>query len=307
MKLEALQSLSVAVMFAGIFLSALGAFGTYYFGGRTEVAERPPPPVARRVAEVKPPARDTVRDEWLASIVEPVAGSNGGPPAPEIARPPAAETPRVATVPVAPKPAAPEPKIAPPPVAEEPRMVTLPVVPQFAAPEPEIAPLPVAEMLTEELPAKTAPVVPKTIATEPAPAQPAIAAPEKPALTKPARVHLSGLGLAPWQLEKMLLRLRAFEHGTIAIQAPEGSEDAWQFADALKEAFVAGGWNVIGVDAVKTLRESSGLTLSSGTFPPPSEVTTVFSALVTAGIKLSTDLDPSQGKTHAVLFVGSRP
>ena len=67
------------------------------------------------------------------------------------------------------------------------------------------------------------------------------------------------------------------------------------------------GSGIIDEDVVKTAREPSGLTLSSGTFPPPTEVTTVFSALVTAGIKLSTDLDPSQGKTHAVLFVGSRP
>ena len=44
MKPEALVSISVAVMFAGIFLSALGAFGTYYFRGRTEMAHRPPPP-----------------------------------------------------------------------------------------------------------------------------------------------------------------------------------------------------------------------------------------------------------------------
>ena len=142
---------------------------------------------------------------------------------------------------------------------------------------------------------------------EPALVDSPVAIPEKPAPAKPVRVHLSGLGLAPWQLEKLLLRLRTVQHGTIVIQAPEGVEEALHFADALKEAFVTGGWTVIGVNPVKTAREPGGLTLSSGTFPPPVEVTTVFSALVTAGIKLSTDLDPSQGKQHAVLFVGSRP
>ena len=260
MKSEALQSISVAVMVAGIFLSALGAFGTYYFRGRTETAQIPPPPVAMKAAEPKLTVRDTARDAWLASIVEPVAVSNGKPP-------------------------------APPPVL----------------PEPDVALPPVAEMLAEEPRVEAAPVVPPPIAMEPAPANSTIAIPEKPAPAKPVRAHLSGLGLAPWQLEKMLLRLRTFEHGTIAIQAPEGSEEARRFADALKEAFVAGGWRVIGVDVVKTAREPSGLTLSSGTFPPPAEVTTIFSALVTAGVKLNTDLDPSQGKQHAVLFVGSRP
>ena len=269
MKPEVLQSISVFAMIAGVFLSALGAFGTYYFRGRAETAQRPPPPVALKAAEPKPVVRDTARDDWFALIVEPVAVPNG----------------------------------------------KLPVTP-----EPEMALPPVGELLVEMPRAETPTVVPRPSMKEPAPASPPIAVPEntapantpvalpeKPALTKPVRVHLSGLGLAPWQLEKLLLRLRTVGHGTIVIQAPEGSEEAWLFADALKEAFVAGGWNVIGVNRVKTPRASSGLTLSSGTFPPPIEVTTVFSALVTAGIKLSTDLDPSQGKQHAVLFVGSRP
>jgi hypothetical protein len=79
------------------------------------------------------------------------------------------------------------------------------------------------------------------------------------------------------------------------------------FAAALKEAFVSAGWKVTGVTLVKTDREQSGITLSSGTFPPPTEVTTVFAALVSAGIKLSTDLDPSQGKKAPILLIGSRP
>ena len=69
----------------------------------------------------------------------------------------------------------------------------------------------------------------------------------------------------------------------------------------------AAGWHVTALTPVKTDREIPGLTLSSGTFPPPTEVTTVFSALVSAGIKLSTELDPAHGKKPPTLFVGSRP
>ena len=260
MKPEALVSISVAVMFAGIFLSALGAFGTYYFRGRTEMAHRPPPPVTLKADAPKLAERDTVREAWLASIVDPVAAPDDKPPAPP-----------------------------------------------HAAPEPEVALPPVGELLVEKPRMETPPVAPPPIAVKPAPANPPAAIPEKPAPAKPVRVHLSGLGLAPWQLEKLLLRLRAVPHGTITIQAPEGVEEALHFADALKEAFVAADWTVVGVNVVKAPREPAGVTLSSATFPPPVEVTTVFSALVTAGIKLSTDLDPSQGKQHAVLYIGSRP
>ena len=85
------------------------------------------------------------------------------------------------------------------------------------------------------------------------------------------------------------------------------NQEALDFANALKDAFHTAGWNVTSVTAVKPKRDTNGLTLSSGTFPPPADVTTVFSALVSAGIKLSTDLDPKQGKKSATLFVGSRP
>jgi hypothetical protein len=266
MKLEALQSISVIVLITGLFLSALGAFGTYYFGGRTETAQRRPTPSPVRIAEQKLTVRDTARDAWLASIVEPVANSTSKP------------------LTLAPLP-------TPRPVVAD-LTVTLP---------------PIAEKLIDESPGEATLVLPAPIALESEPAYSTITIPEKPASAKSAHAHFAGLGIAPAQLEKLLQRLRTFDRGTIVIQAPEGSEEAWRFASALKEAFVAGGWRVIGVKAVKTAREPNGLTLSSGTFPPPSEVTTVFSALVAAGIKLSTDLDPSQGKQHAVLFVGSRP
>ena len=271
MKLELLQSISVAVLSVGLFLSALGAFGTYYFGGKSE----------RKTASVEftepdLPVRGDPADERLAAIVEPVTEAAVAPPpepTPTPIPPPAPpQKPPPATADLIVKP--------PPPVAEK-----------LAAAKPQEAPLaPPSRIMPEPEP----PVPAKTIATKQAPAD-----------SKPHR--LEGLGIEPWQTEKMLQRLRTFDHGTITIQAPEGSGEASRLAAALKEAFVAAGWRVVGVNFVKAGTDRKGITLSSGSFPPPAEVTTVFSALVSAGLKLSTDLDPSMGKQHAVLFVGSRP
>ena len=276
MKLELLQSISVAVLSVGLFLSALGAFGTYYFGGKSE----------RKTASVEftepdLPVRGDPADERLEAIVEPVTEAAVVPP--------------------------PEPTPAPP---------TLTPVPPTAPPQkpaPATAdlivkpPPPVAEKLAAAKPEEAAPAPPSRIMPEPEPPVPAktIATKEAPAASKPHRME--GLGIEPWQTEKMLQRLRTFDHGTITIQAPEGSDEASRLAAALKEAFVAAGWRVVGVNFVKAGTDPKGITLSSGSFPPPPEVTTVFSALVSAGLKLSTDLDPSMGKQHAVLFVGSRP
>ena len=274
MKLEALQSLSVIVMFVGLFLSALGGFGAYFFSGGSERAGRAT--ASAHVESVEPdlPARDPAAEARLAAIVEPVAevSAKQFSPTPEPALPPLPEK--------KPAPAAPTPVIA-----------------KTVIPEKVEEPPPVAEKFPEPAPAKPTPV-------------PVLAKAAAPEIHPPADApssRKSPLGIEPWQREKLLQRLRTFQNGSIAIQVSQGNDEAMGFATALKDAFLAAGWHVTALAQVKTDRETSGLTLSSGTFPPPTEVTTVFSALVSAGIKLSTELDPAQGKKPPTLFVGSRP
>ena len=284
MKLEALQSLSVTVMIIGLFLSALGGFGAYFFSGGSERAGRAP--ISERVEPSKSdrPEIADAEDPKLSSIVEPV---------PEVT------AKQLSLIPDSKLPAPPPPATTKPP----------PVVP--ATPPPAVAEAKPAVSVKPPAPkpATPAPEPPKVVAAvaqEPSPVIPKTAPPET---HPPSAVagRSAGLGIEPWQKDKLLQRLRSVPNGSIAIQVPEGNADALDFATALKESFLAAGWHVTGLTAVKTDREPHGLTLSSGTFPPPTEVTTIFSALVSAGIKLSTDLDPSQGKQHAILFVGSRP
>ena len=305
MKLEALQSLSVAVMIVGLFLSTLGGLGAYFFSGGSERAGRPQASAQIEMAEPELPVRDAAADARLASIVEPVAEVTAKqlslipestlPPIPE--KQPTPADPAPTKKPVEPTPAAPIAKAAAPASPAPKKSVAptpAPVIAKAALPENLAALPPVGEKLPEPPPVKS-PALAKAAAPEVA-----------TSALIPARSN-PDLGIEPWQKEKLLQRLRTFQNGSIALQVPQGNEEAMGFATALKDAFLTAGWHVTGLSAVKMDRESPGLTLSSGTFPPPTEVTTVFSALISAGIKLSTELDPAQGKKHATLFIGSRP
>ena len=273
MKLEALQSLSVGVMIVGLFLSALGGFGAYFFNGGSERSGRAQNSTPIEAIEPELPARDRAADSPPVASVEPVSEVTAKQLSliPDPALPPIPEKPPAPAATPPPKPAAPEPA---------------PAIAKMTIPEKtEPLPPPVAEKLH----------APKAAPPE---SKPAIAA---------VTTRTQMLGIEPWQKEKLLQRLRTFQNGSIAIQVPQGNEEAMSFATALKDAFLTAGWHVTGLTAVKMDHDLSGLTLSSGTFPPPTEVTTVFSALISAGIKLSTELDPAQDKKHATLFVGSRP
>ena len=314
MKLEALQSLSVGVMIAGLFLSALGGFGAYFFSGGSERPGRAQSSARIEMTEPDLPMRDVGEDSRITSLIEPIDEVTARqlslnpdpalPPIPE--KPPAPEPVAVSTPTAKPVEPAPAPVVAtteiphtsplPPPVAEKlsPIAAAAAHLERSAPPKTESASQTAAIEIPEKMPppAPVAEKLPSRAASASAPTR-AIAA-------------SASLGVEPWQKDKLLQRLRSFQNGALAIQVPEGNAEAMNFATALKEAFVSAGWEVTALTEVKVGPDQTGLTLSSGTFPPPAEVTTIFSALVSAGIKLSTDLDPSLGKKRPVLFIGSR-
>ena len=324
MKLEVLQSLSMTVMIVGLFLSALGGFGAYFFSGGTERTGRGPTSAQIVSSEPDLPERDSLADsdgggtDLLAETtarqlslmpeptLEPVAEKLPHPPNAGKTEPPAEESPAIpaieqpADLPPSPEKLPSTARITTPPepskIAKTVPATSIPkTAPSKASAPADLAP--VAEKLPER------PEPPKLAKKEPSPS---ISTGEIPETKASASAGL-GLGIEPKKLDKLLDRLRTFPRGTIAIQVPENNDEAMDFARALKEAFHTAGWTVASLSTVEGRRDTNGLTLSSGTFPPPSDVTTVFSALVSAGIKLSTDLDPKQGKKHPTLFVGSRP
>lgn len=116
-----------------------------------------------------------------------------------------------------------------------------------------------------------------------------------------------GYEFSPVQLEKMVQRLRSRAHGAVTIRAVKGNEEALGFARALQRLFVAAGWTTGAVEAVATEGNADDVVLSSGTFPPPAEVTTIFSALSAAGIPINTALDPNLPAQSVQLFVSAKP
>jgi hypothetical protein len=326
-------------MIAGLVLAALGAYGVYYFSAKSDrlrgqQAEVAVQSVDSRIVDLL--ARQSALQARLASVerkaVEkpPVPVFLPAPNLPAIEQP--APPPPAMPVFATPPPATPRPSIEPPrpmlaevlpPVGEGPLEDPLhlepalpektklePPKPLFMPPPPlATPPLGMAALATSR-PAPPVPAVPIPEAPPPAtpPAQQAPTQSEMRArLSEKPAPGLRSYGYSSIQVEKLIERLRLHPHGAVAIRVPAGNDDALKFAQALQQAFVAAEWHVPPVKAIATSREASGIVLSSGTFPPPVEVTTIFSALVTAGIQLSTDLDPSQPSQTAVLFVGSKP
>ena len=76
MKLEVLQSLSVTVMILGLFLSALGGFGAYFFSGGTERPGRAPATAQVESTEPDLPVRDFPPDPKVAATKP---GADGPP------------------------------------------------------------------------------------------------------------------------------------------------------------------------------------------------------------------------------------
>ena len=252
MKIETLQTYSVAILILGLFLAAVGGFGAHYFGSKSDRLQR----------------------QQTASVVQTVDSRVMR----LLARQQALET-RLDSI--------------------ERRAVAKAPPPSVAVAAAEPVPVPITGLQ------------PRAVADEPLPA-PAVEAPPEPPKQPRAksatdlRTSLTVLGLTSQQGAAFVRRLRTQRGRTVVIHVPEGRFDALDRAQAFKNVFLAADWRVTGVQEVRSRRSGRGMALSSGTFPPPMEVATILSALLSAGFQVETDLDPNQSQHRAVLFVGSK-
>ena len=253
MKIETLQTYSVAILILGLFLAAVGGFGAHYFGSKSERLQRQQTAAVVQTVDSRV-MRLQARQQALEMRLDSTERQTAPPPAP----------PPVAVV----APASPP--------------TTIPGLP--ARPEAVASPAPRQVALAPQAP-KTLPRV-------------------KPATD--LRTSLTLLGVTSQQGAAFVRRLRTQRGRTVVIHVPEGNFDALDRAQALKNVFLAADWRVTGVQEVRSRRSGRGMSLSSGTFPPPMEVATILSGLLTAGLKVETDLDPNQRQHRAVLFVGSK-
>ena len=271
MKIETLQISSVAILILGLFLAAVGGFGAYYYGSKSDHLQRQQTASVVQTVDSRV-MRLLARQQALETKMDSVERQAAAPPAP----------PPIAVAPPDPVPAS-LPQLDPSPIA--------------AAPPKSI---PAAFPLFEPLPIAVVPKAIPMIKVQPQPKQPR----SKP--ESDLRTSLKVLGLSSQQGAAFVRRLRTQRGRTVVIHVPEGKFDALDRAQALKNVFIEADWRVTGVQEVRSRRSGRGMALSSGSFPPPVEVATIFSALLSAGLQVETDLDPNQRQHRAVLFVGSK-
>jgi len=272
---ETLQSLSVGVVCVGLFLTALGGFGTFHFGHR----------LAQQQEEQR-----TVAVQTLAEIV------NG-----------LQEDQRALRQQVAVIAEREEKEALPPPVASGPPDVmsanpssavslALPTptpIPNLFLPHPLADTQPPAAAESEQ----AAPAVkPPKLQLSPKPEPAAEVAPT----TTPEEDALTGRG----KRARLIRHLRNHAGQDIDIRAAAQDARAIKLAASLKSVFREAGWSVGEVEAVTHELPAQTLTLSTGAFPPTKEFVAAYGALAAAGFLVTSELAPHQGPHRVALSIG---
>lgn len=92
---------------------------------------------------------------------------------------------------------------------------------------------------------------------------------------------------------------------SIAIHSVAGDDAGFNFAWALKAAFVEAGWRVAGVEQVPYANPPAGLFITSGAASSPEEAIIPHEALTTAGFAVSRCVDSNLKGDKTVLLVGA--
>jgi hypothetical protein len=104
-------------------------------------------------------------------------------------------------------------------------------------------------------------------------------------------------------ISKTLMEMQAQR---ISIIALAGDPEAIQYANKLREAILAGGWNVEGVQELPFANRIAGLHISVGTNPAPAAANELFRALRAASLNVVGNFDPKTDPASVSLVVGVR-
>lgn len=298
MNSEPLHSMSVVVLVFGLFLAAAGAVGLFFFGKEADRSHERQQLVvlgglAERVGEIQsdqaelhervalldrkvsaaPLVSAAPAEKPVAPAVPPAVAAGGTP-----VREPAAEIQAEKLPPIAAGPRKAEPKPAKP----------APSAPQVAR-----------RAIEKARPAPPVKVVRQPASSDAKTSKPAVDAPRKSA--QPGSKH----SLTEMQRARLIKRLRAHPHFSIVIRAEAGDARAVEMSTALRAAFHDAGWSVPDVQLDPKRAPFPGISLSSGTFPPPKEFVAAYGALEAAGLRVASDLNPRQPENSVVLSVGA--
>ena len=99
--------------------------------------------------------------------------------------------------------------------------------------------------------------------------------------------------------------LRKYKDRSITVHSVEGDDAGFNFAWALKAAFVEAGWRVEGVEKVPYANPPAGLFITSGPSSPIEDAIIPHEALTTAGLVVSRCVDSNLKGDTTVLLVGA--
>jgi spermidine synthase len=93
----------------------------------------------------------------------------------------------------------------------------------------------------------------------------------------------------------------------ISISVVIGDQEALQYASALRDSIVAGGWQVGQIRQLEFSDNVAGLQIFVGSNPPPPEANELFQALRDAGFTVERNFDPKANRESVLLVVGTHP
>lgn len=120
--------------------------------------------------------------------------------------------------------------------------------------------------------------------------------------TPPAEPKVSVLGEAV--RAAIMEVLKEYPGRGIAIHSVDGDSAGFEYARALKEAFVEAGWRVDGVDQVANANAPAGILITPGLSSSPEETIIPHEALATAGLDVYRGVNTDRRSQKTVLLVG---
>jgi spermidine synthase len=100
--------------------------------------------------------------------------------------------------------------------------------------------------------------------------------------------------------------LSARPAGRISVSVVLGDSEALQYATELREAIVAGGWQVSRLRQSLFTQQFAGLLIFVGSDPPPANANALFQSLRAAGLTVEGNVDPAAKPDSVSLVVGAQ-
>lgn len=114
--------------------------------------------------------------------------------------------------------------------------------------------------------------------------------------------------LSPAQADRIRPALQDIEPQRVLFKVPWGDQEAFKFAEDLRQLFISAGWEVEGIERAMFNGPLSGLLLETAKPPTPEHpVQDLYRALRRGGLEVGSSLNRKSPSDRFVIVVGSKP